>query len=47
MVVTVIARESISKNELFAGLLKIVSQRSIDQQTTTRYVSRFLDQHPP
>jgi hypothetical protein len=47
MVVTVIARESISKNELFAGLLKIVSQRSIDQQTTTRYVPRFHDQHPP
>lgn len=47
MVVTVIARESISKKELFAGLLKIVSQRSIDQQTTTRYVPRFHDQHPP
>jgi hypothetical protein len=47
MVVTLIAKESISKNELFAGLLKIVSQRSIDQQTTTGYISRSLDQHPP
>jgi hypothetical protein len=47
MVVSVIAGERISKEELFAGLLKIVSQRSIDQRANTRYVSRFLDQHPP
>lgn len=47
MVVSVIAGERISKEALFAGLLKIVSQRSIDQRASTRYVSRFLDQHPP
>lgn len=47
MVVSLIVGKSISKKELFAGLLKIVSQRSIDQQTSTRYVSRFPDQHPP
>jgi hypothetical protein len=47
MVVGVIARESISKQELFAGLLKIVSQRSIDDRARTGYVSRFHDRHPP
>lgn len=47
MAVSLIVGKSISKKELFAGLLKIVSQRSIDRQTATRYVSRFLDQHPP
>ena len=47
MAVGLIVGKSISKEELFAGLLKIVSQRSIDQQRTTRYVSRFPDQHPP
>jgi hypothetical protein len=47
MVVGLIVGKSISKQELFAGLLKIVSQRSIDRQTTTRYVPRFLNQPPP
>jgi len=47
MVVSLIVGKRISKRELFAWLLKIVSQRSIDQQTATRYVLPFLDQHPP
>jgi hypothetical protein len=47
MVVSLIVGKSISKKGLFAKLLKIVSQRSIDGQTTTRYVSRSFDQHPP
>jgi hypothetical protein len=47
MVVSVIARESIRKEALFAGLLKIVRQRSIDTRTSMQYVSRSLDQHPP
>ena len=47
MAVGVIARKSISKDALFGGLLKIMRQRSIDPQANTRYVSRFLDRHPP
>jgi hypothetical protein len=47
MVVGLIVGKSISKRDLFAGLLKIVSQRSIDRQTTSRYVPRFLNQPPP
>jgi hypothetical protein len=47
MVVSLLVKESISKRELVAELLKIMRQRSIDDRANTRYASRFLDQHPP
>lgn len=47
MVVSLIVEETVSKDQLVADLLKIMRQRSIDNRTRPRYVSRFLNQHPP
>jgi hypothetical protein len=47
MVVSLIVGKSISKDQLVEELLQIVRQRSIDNRTSTQYVSHFLDQHPP
>jgi hypothetical protein len=47
MVVSLIVGKRIGKDELVKALLKIVSQRSIDNRTSTQYVSPFHGQHPP
>ena len=47
MVVSLIVEESIGKAQLVEELLQILRQRSIDNRTSTQYVSRFLNQHPP
>jgi hypothetical protein len=47
MVVSLIVGHTVSKDQLVAELVKIMRQRSIDNLTTPRYVSRFLNQHPP
>ena len=47
MVVSLIVEESMGKAQLVKELLQIMRQRSIDNRTSTQYVSRFPDQHPP
>jgi hypothetical protein len=47
MVVSLIVGKSIGKDQLVQELLQIMRQRSIDNPTGPRYVSPFLDQHPP
>jgi hypothetical protein len=47
MVVSLIINDSIGKDQLVRELLQIMRQRSIDNRTSTQYVLRFLDQHPP
>ncbi len=47
MVVSLIAGESIAKDQLVEELLQIMRQRSIDNRTSAPYVLRFHDRHPP
>ncbi len=47
MIAKVLEGRTIGITELLQVLRRSMSQRSIDGQTTTRYVSRSFDQHPP
>jgi hypothetical protein len=47
MVVSVLERKMISREELLAALRKSMRQRSIDRLPRREYVLRYLNQHPP
>jgi hypothetical protein len=47
MVASLIEGRTVGQDELVEALLETMRQRSIDRQTRSQYVLRFLHQHPP
>ena len=47
MVVSVLERRTISRDELIAALRKSIRQRSMGRSLRREYVLRYLNQHPP